>query len=230
MAVKNAGNLSGAFEQVLGQPDVTARLPEPVTEWVMVIVRPGMEQEARDTLRRRGVGAWWPNYPSEVGAKDRETGKRFRRRVLAGVLPGVILCPARLTQVFWSALDLAPGVINVARKPNTEPVLLNDIDIAVIHAIEAGLNRSEPPKGEHSYSIKDKVRLVADELRRLPAGIVTELRRDGHIVVDINLFGGMTRMVVLADQIEPIDGGGKNQPASRSTDARDRPAKSPRRR
>jgi transcription antitermination factor NusG len=216
------------LEHYLGQADVTARPPDPVSEWVMIIVRPGMEQEARDSLRRRGVGAWWPNYQKEEGAKDRETGKRFKRLVRSGVLPGILLSPARLDARFWNACDNAPGVINIARKASTLPILLTDIDIVLIHTIETGLNKALVVKsGTHSYEMGETVRFVDDEYRRLPVGKVARCGRNGEITVEVNLFGRMSLVKVLSFQIEPVDVGRKNQTGSRSTDARGRPAKSP---
>jgi hypothetical protein len=75
---------------------------EPTRGMVMVITRPGQEQRACDSLRRRGVGAWWPNYPKDETYRDRQSGKRQSRRVLSGVMPGVILSPANLTQLLAS--------------------------------------------------------------------------------------------------------------------------------
>lgn len=219
------------LEHYLGQANLAAELPIPVTEWVMVLVRPGYEQQARDSLRRRGVGAWWPNYQKEEGAKDAETGKRFKRLIRSGVLPGVLLSPARLDGNFWAACDLAPGVINVARQVNTGPILLNDVDIALIHTIEVGLNKPRPVKStKHSYETGEVVRFIDDEYRRLPAGKVIKCSSDGHVTVEVNFFGRMTPVEVLPFQIEPVEVEPKNQIAVKSTDARDRPAKSPSRR
>lgn len=219
------------LEQVLGRANQAASLPPPVTQWVMVLVRPGHEQEARDCLRRRGVGAWWPNYEKEIGAKDRESGKRYKKLVRVGVLSCVILCPARIDDRFWQAVDFATGVTNVARKPNGSLVMLDDIDIALIHTIEAGLNQPAPVKDAHSYSVGDVVRLVDDEFRRLPAAkIVSIFPRSGEIEVEVNMFGRVTPVRVRAWQIEPVDTENKNHSVSKSSDARDRPAKSPSRR
>jgi len=226
-----AGEIKLNLEHYLGQADATAKLPDPSGAWVIVLVRPGYEQQARDSLRRRGVGAWWPNYQKEVGAKDTETGKRYKRLIRFGVLPGVLLSPARLDHRFWSACDLAPGVLNVARNVSTGPILLDDVDIALIHAIETGLNKASPIKStKHSYESGEMVRFIDDEYRRLPAGKVVKCDRDGEITVEVNFFGRMTKITVMAFQIEPVDVKPPNQTASRSTDARDRPAKSPRKR
>jgi transcription antitermination factor NusG len=221
-----AGEMKLNLEHYLGQADATAQLPPPVSDWVMILVRPGFEQEARDSLRRRGVGAWWPNYQKEEGFKDQQTGKRFKRLVRSGVLPGVLLDTR-----FWAACDTAPGVFNVARKVSTDPILLNDVDIALIHAIEVGLNKALAIRSSnHSYETGESVRFVDDEYRRLPAGKVLKCSRDGHITVEVNFFGRMTPVEVLPFQIEPVEVGSKNQIAVKSTDARDRPAKSPSRR
>ncbi len=199
-----AVDITKHLEEMLGQAS-TAPAPMPTTDWCMVLVRPGYEQDCRDSLRRRGVGAWWPNFSKEIGFKDRQTGKRGVRRALIPVLPGVLLCPARLSEAFWHAIDMAPGAINVARKFNTEVILLSDLDIVLIHKIEQGLNISDPPKSAHSYVVGDKVRFVDDELRRFGSGQVIECHRDGRLRVDINMLGRVTPWIIAAWQVEPVE-------------------------
>lgn len=217
------------FEEMLGQPASAPRPITPVTQWCMILVRPGCEQEARDSLRRRGIGAWWPNFQKEVGAKDKETGKRYRRLVFVSVLPGVLISPARFSEGFWHAIDLAPGVINVLHGPQNRIVLLDDVDIATIHTIERGLHEAPLAKIGHSYSPGDTVRLLADEFKRLPPVKVLDCQQSGHLAVEVNLFGGLTRMQVLPTQVELVEIGKGNRVKRKTTDARDRPAKSPRR-
>lgn len=222
-----AVDITKHFEEMLGQAAPSPVLPEPTMHWCMVLVRPGFERECRDSLRRRGVGAWWPNFTRQITKKDRDTGKRYQSALLVSVLPGLLLSPARMTEAFWSALDLAPGAQNVARKFNTDVVLLTDLDIALIHRIEVGLHRTDPPKSTHSYAVGDSVRFVDDELRRLPPGEIVECGRDGHIRLDVNMFGRMTTWTVASWQIEPLDEPTRIRAKTKSTDARDRPAKSP---
>lgn len=222
MVAKQDGNLHEAF----GLMNVTS-LPDPITEMVMVLVRPGLEQEARDAFRRRGVGAWWPNFPREIGAKDRETGKRYKRTRWSGVLPGVVLCKARLDKAFWEALDVAPGAMNVVRKSNTDVVLLSDIDVVLIHKIEQGLNNAPLLRVDHSFAVGDKVRLIDDEYRSIPAGQIVACQQDGRVTAEFQMFGSLRHVELLPSQLEPVDVKGQNQSASKYTDARGRPAKSP---
>lgn len=233
MSEKEAGTMQAAiditthFETMLGRPSPGASLPAPLADWCIVLVRPGYEQDCRDRLRHCGVGAWWPNYPKEVGTKDRRTGKRFKRATLLSVLPGVILCPAKLNSLFWQALDLAPGAQNIARKASGDVMLLSDLDIAMIHKIEEGLNKGEKPKIDHSYVVGDKVRFVDDELRRFPAAEVVGCSKDGLLQLEVNMFGRATPWTVASWQVEPVEQQSKNQLRPKPTDARDRPAKSP---
>jgi len=203
-----AVDITKHFEQMLGQAASVSE-PYPVVDWCMVLVRPGYEQDCRDSLRRRGVGAWWPNFSKEIGFKDRQTGKRGVRRMLVPVLPGVLFCPARMSEAFWQAIDLAPGAINVARKFNTDVILLSDLDIVLIHKIEQGLNVSTPPKSDHSYVVGDKVRFIDDELRRFGTGEVIECHRDGRMRVDINMFGRVTPWTIASWQVEPVEQEGR---------------------
>jgi transcription antitermination factor NusG len=195
------GNLAQVRDAPAGITGVKIAPPEPATEMCLILVKPSFEQEARDNLRRHGVGAWWPNYRKEITAKDRQTGKRFKRNVLAGVLPGVILSPARISGDFFAALDLAPGVINVAQKPNGHWLLLGDVDIVLIHKIEQGLNRPPAAKVVHNFKRGDKVRCIDDVYRRL-AGVVTKCQRNGYIDIEVNMWGRMQPLTVLPHQIE----------------------------
>lgn len=192
------------FERALGltsQPEPEAS-PEASPEMCLILVQSPQEQAARDSLRRRGVGIWWPNYPRFETKKDMQTGKRYQRTVRVGVLPGVILSPANIGRQFFDAIDFAPGVMGVAQKPNGQWLLLSDIDIVLIHKIEHGLNRPAPAKTVHSFKMGDKVRFTDDVYRRFPLGIVTRCHRDGHIDVEVNMMGRKQPITVLPDQIE----------------------------
>lgn len=200
-----ATDLKGHFQDIFGQPMTSAaELPKACSEMCMILVAPPQEATARDSLRRRGVGIWWPNYQKIETKKDRDSGKRYQRIVRVGVLPGVILSPVSNEKIngrFFDALDLAPGVMGVAQKTNGHWLLLTDLDIVLIHKIEHGLNR--PPAGDivHSFKPRDKVRFVDDTYRRM-AGIVTKCWPDGHIVVEVNMMGRKQPVTVLPDQIE----------------------------
>jgi transcription antitermination factor NusG len=199
MAVEK-GNLEQAFKgQILddGQNYV------PADGMVMIIVRPGYEQTARDSLRRRGIGAWWPNYPKEESAKDGASGKRYTRMVRSGVMPGIILSPSRLNSLFWASIDLAPGAVNVVRKLNGDELVIDDVDVVLMHKIEAGLNRPLPEKVVHSFKVDDAVVIVGDIMKHFTAKI-EKIEKSGRVHLEIKLFGCLRRMVVSPDQIAPI--------------------------
>lgn len=191
------------LEQMLGQAAAVSPSPAPGCDWCMILVRPGGEQGARDSLRRRGVGAWWPNYNREIKGRVGPRQALGHRTLFVPVLPGVILSPARFTDLFWRALDESPGVINVARKYNSDVVLLCDVDIVLIHKIEAGLNRGIKPA--YPYRVGDKVRLVDDDLRRWPVGKVIRARKGEALEIEINILGALRTMRVAFDQIEPVE-------------------------
>lgn len=198
-----ANDLKGHFQEIFGEPYTTAaKLPEACSEMCMILVQPPQEASARDSLRRRGIGIWWPNFQKIETKKDRETGKRYQRIIRVGVLPGVILSPSAVGPQFFDALDLAPGAIGVAQKTNGHWLLLSDVDIVLIHKIEHGLNRPPPAKIVHIFKRGDKVRFVDDIYRRFPPGIVMKCARDGHISVDVNMMGRVQPVTVLPHQIE----------------------------
>lgn len=188
------------LERALDLPPQVAEESSP--EMCMILVKPPQEQEARDSLRRRGVGVWWPNYQKFDTKRDAQTGRRYQRVVRAGVLSGVILSPANIGPQFFDALDLAPGVMGVAQKPNGHWLMLTDLDIALIHKIERGLDRPPPAKPVHSFKIGDKVRFTDDIYRRFPLGIVAKCHRDGHIAIDVNMMGRVQPITVLPYQVE----------------------------
>lgn len=182
--------------------DKVGAMPDPVEEMVMVVARPGQEQEGRDAFRRRGIGTWWPNYMREVRTRDRETGQRFAKLIPAGVMPGILLCRTRLDGLFWNVLDLAPGVVGVARRFSTEPIMLSGLDIVLIHKIEQGLNRPAPPLSVQPFKAGDKVRFMDDVMRRFPPGIVTKAMRNGHVELEVNVLSRMTPFTAWAHQLE----------------------------
>ncbi len=198
LMVPNKRNIEAAFNASIDGQNL-----QPAAGMVMIIVRPGMEQDARDSLRRRGIGAWWPNYKREVLTKDRETGKRYSRLVLTGVLPGILLTPSRLNEHFWAAIDLAPGAINIVRKLNGEAVEIGDTDVVLLHKIEAELNKPLPAEVLHKFEVGNEVVVVGDLMRHF-VGKITKIEKSGRIHIDISLFGRVTPMTVLPHQIALI--------------------------
>jgi transcription antitermination factor NusG len=185
-----AAVISENLEARLFAPDRGAEVPAPVNDYCMVLVRPGQEQEARDSMRRRGVGAWWPNYKREVVRKDPRTGRREKRLVLSPIIAGVILSPARCDERFWQAVDVAPGVLNVAYRFGGDLLLLRDVDVVLIHKIEAGHNKPAPPKPLHDFKIGDRVRLLEDTDHVWPPCEVIQCSRRGNIKIESPLLGG----------------------------------------
>lgn len=175
----------------------------PADGMVLIIVRPGYEQTARDSLRRRGIGAWWPNYRQEVASKDRGTGKRYSRLVLTGIMPGIILSPSRLNSHFWASIDLAPSAINVVRKLNGNALVIDDLDVVLLHKIEAELNRPLPAEIVHSFKVGEEVVIVGDLMRHF-TGKIIKIDKSGRVHLEINLFGRAAPLTVLPDQIAHI--------------------------
>lgn len=195
------GSLARVRDELYRPTAEDAALKLPVVEWCMVIARPGMEQEARDALRRRGVGAYWPNYQKTVMVEDRRNGGRIRRSMLVPVVQGIIFSPAKFTDLFWNALDYAAGVVNVARKAFGDIIVLNDLDIVLIHKIEQGLNTPAATKAVHNFKIGEKIRLCSDELSAFGVGKIMKLLRDGRISIEVPAMGRAVRITVLPHQI-----------------------------
>lgn len=167
---------------------------------VLIVVRPGYEQTARDSLRRRGIGAWWPNYKREVQAKDNATGKRYARLVLTGVMPGILFSPSRLNSHFWASIDLAPGAVNVVRKLNGDPLVIDDTDVVLLHKIEAELNKPLPAEVVHNFEVGNDVVITGDLMRHF-TGKIVKIDKNGRIHLEMSLFGRATAMTVHCHQI-----------------------------
>ena len=177
-------------------------VPDAGAQWSLVIVRPMFEQEARDSLRRQGVGTWWPNYPWLQPTHEKKNGRFTRRLAPCSVIPGTLFCLSRFDGLFWSAIDRAPGIINVALNPRGEPIVLSDLDIVLIHKIEAGLNTPSLAKPIHNFKRGEKVRLTEGMTARWGAGRITKLARDGRISLEVDLMGRKVTVTVLPHQIE----------------------------
>jgi transcription antitermination factor NusG len=200
MAASNLSDFNGEIEA-----KAPPGLGDPITQWCMVLVRPSEAENARDCMRRMGVGVYWPNYPRFVTTGDRRVGRRRSRMHLSAVVPGALFSPARFTPIFWQAIDLAPGVFNVARSHDGNVILLDDVDIVIIHKIEQGLNTPPPPmKYTHNFKSGEKVKFVDDELTRWGTGKVARLLKDGRISVEVPLMGRMTAVIVYPTQISRV--------------------------
>lgn len=205
MAAETIGNLARVRDALYRKSPIPVGADNPVSEWCMIIVRPNMEQEARDALRRRGVGAYWPNYEKLEVVKSRltEDGRSVRRLRLASVVSGIIFSPATLNNVFWNGIDFAPGVINIARRSSRDLVILTDTDIVLIHKIEEGLNKPPVEKIIHNFKVGDKVRLVGAQGDRWPPGVIIKVARNGRITIEIDAMGRKVKFNdLLPHQIE----------------------------
>lgn len=170
---------------------------------VLIVVRPGFEQTARDSLRRRGIGAWWPNYKREVQAKDSETGKRYHKLVPTGIMPGIVFTPSRLNSHFWASIDLAPGAVNVIRKLNGDALAIDDTDVVLLHMIEAELNKPLPAEVVHSFEVGQDVVIIGDLMKHF-TGKIGKIDKNGRVHLEVNLFGRATPLTVFANQIAPV--------------------------
>jgi hypothetical protein len=202
MATEPTGNLARVRDELyrLTEP-APIGLSDPITDWCMIIVQPSMEQQARDTLRRRGVAAYWPNFQKIKMVEDNRNGGRIRRSFLAPVVPGIVFSPAKFDNLFWNALDTAPGVVNVARKSYGDIIVLNEIDIVLIHKIEQGLNVPHGSKPVHNFKSGEKIRLCDDTLSAFGVGKVIKLFHDGRISIETTGMGRAVKFVVLPHQI-----------------------------
>jgi transcription antitermination factor NusG len=195
MAVSNLADSDDAIKAMVAAG-------QPITQWCMVLVRPSEAENARDCMRRMGIGVYWPNYPKFATEQNWRSGRRTRRAHLSAVVPGVLFSPAKFTPVFWQAVDLAPGVYNVARSHHGDVLLLDDVDIVIIHKVEQGLNGPPPPmKYVHNFKPGQKIKFLDDDLSRWGTGKVARLLKDGRISVEVPLMGRMTTVIVNPDQI-----------------------------
>lgn len=186
--------MAGLSESATAACDEAAR-------WVLITVRSGAEQDARDSLRRHGLSVWWPNYEREVRGLSKERGRV--RLVRSGVIPGVLLSPSLMHPRFHIALDRAPGVIAILRGAEGEIAELRSADIALLRAIEHGLNTPPTSRPAHSYKVGDRVRFAGDERRAWPAGRVVRVSKGGRLSVEVpGLFGRTTLVEVMHCHVE----------------------------
>jgi transcription antitermination factor NusG len=169
-------------------------------QWFMLLVRRGKEQEARDSFRRYGLRAYWPNY--HTIAHWSLPRRERRRRDYRSVTPGYLFVPALPSNTFWGVIEYNIGIVNVVRNYSGDMAVLKNADIEVIRSIEAGMNTPKPGKSLHSFKTGDKVRFTDDMLNRWPPGRVAGSIGDGRISVEVEVMGRIVPFMVFPHQIE----------------------------
>lgn len=197
MLMATDGNLAQVRDAFETSPTLREQQRFPYKGWFAVIVRSQREQDAADGFRRENVSAYWPNYVKHVAS-----GVSRRRAIFAPIFPGMIFCPTADADLFWSAIQRIPYVVNMLRKDGGIPATLTNADIEKIRRIEAGQNEPPPIKPIHNFKTGQKVRFCDENPIAWPPGKIVRLNGDGRIVVEVYLFGRMVPMTVLPHQIE----------------------------
>lgn len=197
MLMATDGNLAHVRDAFETSPSLREQQRFPYKGWYAVIVRSQREQDAANGFRRENVSAYWPNYVRQVAA-----GRSQRRAVFAPIFPGLIFCPTADADLFWSAIQRIPYVLNMLRKDGGVPATLSNADIEKIRRIEGDQNEPPPVKPVHSFKVGRKIRFSDEMPVQWPPGKIVRLNGDGRIVVDVYLMGRMVPITVLPHQVE----------------------------
>jgi transcription antitermination factor NusG len=171
-------------------------------QWCMLTVRPGKEQDARDSFYRYGVQAYWPNYHSFL--QSTLPLRERRRTEYRSVIPGYLFVPALPTQMFWDIAERIPGVENAVLNFSGDLATLKDADIDVIRSIEAGMNTPIPGRTMHNFKGGDKVGFIDDNTQRWPRGRFRGSSDDGRITVEIEVMRRIIPFVLFPHQIKRV--------------------------
>lgn len=192
-------------------------------EWFALIVRPLKEMDAADWLKERRLAAYWPNYtvnePTSRGIIARRLIRRPRPKA---VISGYVFLGAHAggPEPFAIVHD-APGVFGWLRSFDGAPLRVPERDIAIIRAIESGLNLPPPLGVMHSFVIGEKVRIVDDLYGAWQTGRVKGLEPDGRIIVDVpGLLGRVTPVHFHPHQLEPLQAAQVTKPKKNKAKAR----------
>ena len=177
----------------------TKSLPQ---QWCMLLVRPGMERDARDSFHRYGVRAYWPNYHSFL--RSTLPLRERRRTDYLSVIPGYLFVPAPPTEMFWEICQRIPGVGHTVLNFSGEVATLKDESIEVVRAIERDMHTPVPGKSLHNFKTGDKVRLVDDITQRWPPGKIAGATGDDRITVEVKVMGRVVPFQVFPHQVEKI--------------------------
>lgn len=204
-------------------PDGSALPFTALRDWFALIVRPQKEMDVADWLKERRLAAYWPNYsvnePTSRGCAARRLIRRPRPKA---VISGYVFLGAHAggPEPFAIVHD-APGVFGWLRTFKGEPLRVPERDIAIIRAIEAGLNLLPPIGVMHSFVIGERVRIVDDLFGVWQTGRVKGLEADGRISVDVpGLLGRVTTVLFHPHQLEPLQAAQVTKPKKKKAKAR----------
>jgi len=179
-----------------------APMPACSPDSYFVVARMNHEHGTVDSLRRNGVGAYFPSFEQLVPVKDNMTGQLSRRVKRVGILPGYVFATPPLHIDFEMLLRHIVGAFDIARTFSGKPLFIGEDDLQIIRRIEIGLNTPSQVKVGHKLKIGNRVRFGDDLVGRWPPGRVEKLAPDGRIGVEVELMGRKVLIWALSSQIE----------------------------
>lgn len=204
MAQAANGNIENVRNALASITGIVPKLPEPIgPESYVVMSRVGHELETVDSLRRRGISAYWPSFERLVVTRERRNGTCVRQLRRFGMIPGYVFTPLDPKVDFEQLLSTIVAAIDIARTFSGNPWLIPDRDIKLLRKIEIGLNTPLPVgKVAHAFKKGQRVHFVDDLVNSWPSGFVSKLAQDGRIGVEVDLMGRKVTIWVLPHQIE----------------------------
>ena len=205
LATEKTGNLN-EVKQALEDVKHVGYVPIGECEkrsWYMVIARPGHEAIAADGFRRYGVRAYCPNYERLAATGVIRGGRHVPRKLRLPLIAGHFFSPATEAAI-EDVIERVTGAINYARTFSGNPLLLSEVDIAIIRGIERNENTPKPKPSPHSFAIGHKVSFSDDLSGRWPPGKVIKLANGGRITVEVQLMGRAIPISVFPHQIERV--------------------------
>jgi transcription antitermination factor NusG len=181
----NVDQVRAALHGITGVEPIAALVRE---RWYMLVVRSNHELDAVDSLRRRGLRAYWPNYERLVATRQQFEGRPVRRLVRSGIVP-YVFSPATLEVDFTREIESIVAVLDVVRTASGLPLMISDADIDAIRKIAIDESSVKPENSPHALKIGEKVRFRDDAASHWPSGTIIKLAREGRITIEIDLMG-----------------------------------------
>ena len=188
-------NLRDALTDMVEAPAIAPPVARAPVSY-FVVARMNHEHDTVDSLRRNGVGAYFPSFEQLVWVRHRRRIKRV------GILPGYVFATPPLHIDFELLLRHIVGAFDIARTYSGKPLFISEDDLQIVRRIEIGLNTPQLDKPVRKFKIGQKVRFTDDLVGRWPAGCVAKLAPDGRIGTEVELMGRKVLIWALSSQIE----------------------------
>lgn len=192
------GNRLVPLADYMPAPPAASSVPDVERRWYVVQSEPRQDRIATAGLIGRGFAAYAP-----LVARDIRQGRGRTREVIRAMFPGYVFVHLSLATDRWQRIFSTAGVRGMLMAGD-RPAIVPDDKLDLVRTVEKDEEQYRQSRiGGHDFTVGQQVKIVEGPFCGFVAAI-TDLDDAGRIGALLSIFGGPTRTVMSADQIEAL--------------------------